>query len=204
MKDYFALLGQARMPWLDPEEVRKAFVTAAADTHPDRIHQASNAVRQESHQRYTELNEAQNCLIETRSRLKHLLELEQGRKVQDLQEVPETLLEIFSRLMPQLKAADLFLKELASATSPLLKVALLERGENHRESLQLVQATLRQRIADLENSVRELNAEWVSNSEPDSQVRTALLSKLETLYRLISFHDHWLRQVQSRILQWIT
>jgi curved DNA-binding protein CbpA len=201
MKDHFALLGQPRRPWLDAETIQQGFVRAAAEVHPDRVHDAPESVRQSAHDRYTELNAAQLCLRDVRTRLRHLLELERGRKVVDLQEIPEALMALFERLGRQLKAADQHLREVAQATSPLLKVGLFEQGETLREQLRQTQAILHQHRQELEGHLRVLNDQWERLAGDDAEARERLLRDLETLYRLISFHDRWRAQVQERLLK---
>lgn len=201
MTDYFALLSQPRRPWLEPEQVTQVFVSAAAAVHPDRLHSAPPDTRQEAHQRYVALNEAHLCLKDTRSRLRHLLELERGGKVPDLQEMPDDLMALFGSLTQQFKITDTFLKERAAATSPLLRVSLFERGEAHRTALLETQALLQKRISDLENSLRALDQHWVGPDAQDPQEQAHLRTALERLYRLISFHDRWLQQVRTRLGQ---
>src|SRR5204862_2338470 len=76
MTDYFALLGEARRPWLDTEALKAKFLTLTANVHPDRVHKAIPAEKQTAHQLYTELNAAFNCLRGPKTRLLHLFELE--------------------------------------------------------------------------------------------------------------------------------
>ena len=84
MADYFALLDEPRRPWLDPEILKDKFHALAATVHPDRVHRASEPEKQEANQRYAELNAAYRCLREPTKRLRHLLELERGKKIEDV------------------------------------------------------------------------------------------------------------------------
>jgi DnaJ-domain-containing protein 1 len=200
MKDFFALLGQPRRPWLLPEQLKQSFLQAAARCHPDRMHAASEEVRREAHQRYTCLNEAHLCLTEPRCRLRHLLELERGCKVPDLQEIPDDLMQFFALLIRQFKETDDFLKARDANTSPLLKVALFEQGESLREMLQQTLDSLRRKTEDLLERVRDLDGRWEDRSGTPER-RECLLADLENLYRLLSFHDRWHHQTQTRTLQ---
>ena len=85
MPDYFALLNESRRPWLNADLLKQKFLALASDLHPDRIHNASDADKSEATKRYAELNAAYNCLLEPKSRLLHLLELESGAKPKDVQ-----------------------------------------------------------------------------------------------------------------------
>ena len=201
MKDFFALLSQPRNPWLDPETVKQVFVSAAAESHPDRIHDSPERERREAHDRYTELNEAHLCLKDHRHRLRHLLELERGERIRDLQEIPDDLMELFERLSQQLRAVDVHCRESAQATSPLLKVTLFERGEELRGQLEQTRTLLQERLDTLEGRLRASGDDWSNPPAGDGSRREALLTNLEALYRLLSFHMRWHGQVQNRILQ---
>src|SRR6266571_3501873 len=95
MTDYFALLGQTRLPWLDSDSLKSKFLEISATVHPDRVHGASEIEKQSSHQRSAELNAAYNCLREPKTRLQHLLELEAGAKPNDIQQLPSGTMELF-------------------------------------------------------------------------------------------------------------
>ena len=66
-----------------------------AEVHPDRVHQSPPTEKLAANARYTALNAAYQCLREPRERLRHLLELELGRKPSDLTTVPDELMDLF-------------------------------------------------------------------------------------------------------------
>ncbi|MFO1487030.1 MAG: hypothetical protein U1F65_00995 [Verrucomicrobiota bacterium] len=187
MTDHFAFFEEPRQAWLDPERLKEKFVTLSATVHPDRVHQLSAAEREAAQQRYTALNTAYQCLKEPRLRLRHLLELESGKKPSDLTQVPEDLMNLFFHIGKAFREVDAFLTEKAGATSPLLKVQLFERGMDWTEQLQMLQQELTGRRERLLAGLRET-----------SSPTTALV---ENTYRLLSFYDRWLAQVQERIAQ---
>ncbi|MCU0770343.1 MAG: hypothetical protein MUE94_01045 [Verrucomicrobia bacterium] len=201
MNDCFALLGQPRRPWLDPEDVKRAFVSAAGGVHPDRVHDAPEATRRAAHDRYTELNQAHLCLADARTRLRHLLELERGGKITDLQSIPDDWMELFTRLSRQLKAADQYARQLAQADSPLLRVAWFEQGEALREELQQTESWLNRQRDELDHRLRVLSEQWDAPPNGDGGARERRLAELETLYRLLSFQDRWRAQVRERLLR---
>jgi len=201
MTDFFSLLSQPRNPWLDPDRVKEAFVAAAAELHPDRIHEAPEQARREAQDRYTQLNEAHLCLKDTRARIRHLLELERGRKVKDLQEIPDDVMQLFEVVGQQLRSADAHCRNLADIDSPLLKVALLEQGEELRVSLQQTQSSLQTRRDGLNDRLRSLDGEWNELQAADLPRREAILAELEAVYRLMSFYERWFNQAQARIMR---
>src|ERR1041385_2136244 len=95
MTDYFALLGELRRPWLDPEKLKAKFLALSADVHPDRFHHTAEAERLAANQRFTTLNTAYQVLREPTERLRHLLELELGAKPADVQQTSRGALELF-------------------------------------------------------------------------------------------------------------
>jgi len=194
MTDHFALLNEPRRPWLEPEALKAKFLTFSAEVHPDRVHQASEADKLAANQRYTELNAAYVCLREPRERLRHLLELELGQKPSDLTNVPNDLMDLFFAVGKLLREVDAFIGEKAKASSPLLQVQLFERGQEWVEKL----SELRQLI----NSQREpliVELKGLSKSWGDSSPKP--LERLLGIWRLLSFYERWLGQIQERVVQ---
>ena len=122
MADYFALLAEPRRPWLDPELLKAKFHALTASVHPDRVHRGTESEKQAANQRYAELNAAYHCLLEPKDRLRHLLELERGDRVEEVQQISSGTMDLFMEISDLCREADAFLAETASVTSPLLKV----------------------------------------------------------------------------------
>ena len=192
MTDNFSLLNEPRRPWLEPETLKETFLTRSAAVHPDRVHNLSAAERENAQQRYTELNAAYNSLREPRLRLRHLLELELGKKPSDLTQVPDDLMELFFVIGKNLREADAFLAEKEQASSPLIKVQLFGRGMDWTETLGKLQQQISARRAALVEDLKTLDAAWSSPPAP------ATLAQLENLYRLFSYFDRWLAQLAER------
>ena len=91
MTDYFELLKEPRRQWLEADTLKQKFLALSASIHPDKIHSSGEAEKSAAAKQFAELNAAYNCLLEPKSRLLHLLELELGAK-------PRT----FSRFRPHL------------------------------------------------------------------------------------------------------
>jgi curved DNA-binding protein CbpA len=185
MTDYFAVLDEPRRPWLDPEALKAKFLALSATVHPDRVHGEAEGSRNVAQDRYTELNAAYQCLREPKSRLHHLLELERGGKLQDVQEIPPETMDMFFQVGKLCREADQFLAEKRQVTSPLLKVQLFERGQPFHDKLNALGGELRVRLGTLEDELK--------TSPP--------VSRLEAIYRLVSYYTRWLAQLQERSVQ---
>src|SRR4030095_1763162 len=111
MINYFAVLDEPRRPWLDPEALKAKFHSLSAIFHPDRVHGQSEADRKAAQERYTPLTAAYQCLREMKTRLHHLLELERGAKLQEVQEIPPETMDLFFQVGKLCRETDQFLFE---------------------------------------------------------------------------------------------
>jgi Fe-S protein assembly co-chaperone HscB len=186
MTDYFAVLNEPRRAWLDPEPLKAKFFSLSASVHPDRVHGQSESERRAAQERYTQLNAAYQCLRDTKSRLQHLLELERGGKLQDVQEIPPETMDLFFRVGKLCREADELIAEKRQIDSPLVKVAVFERAV-------ACQSNLNQLADDLRNRIFTLEKELKSAPPPTT--------RLEAIYRLISYYTRWLAQLQERAVQ---
>lgn len=196
--DYFALLDQPRRPWLDTDLLKQKFLALSANSHPDKIHSASDSEKSAASKKFAELNAAYNCLVAPKSRLLHLLELERGSKPADIQQIPNALANVFAEVSMVCSSADRFLVEKNKATSPLLQVQLFERAQEWIEKLNALQKKLGGLQEQLLAKLRSLDSQWI---EGDSKARESLLNELEELYRLFGYFNRWNRQIQERIVQ---
>ncbi len=196
MTDYFALFNEARRPWLDADSLKQKFLALSANVHPDKIHSANE--KNATAKKFAELNAAYNCLLEPKSRLLHLLELELGAKPKDIQQIPTALADSFAEVATVCKNADIFLAEKNKTTSPLLQVQLFERAQEWVEKLNSLQKKFNVLRENLTSELKSLDVKWVENS---LEMRGDLLKKLEELYRLFGYFNRWNNQVQERIVQ---
>ena len=194
MTDYFALLSETRRPWLDAELLKTKFFTLSSEVHPDRVHNASERDKLAANQRYAELNAAYQCLREPRSRIRHLLELELGAKPSDLTSIPDDLMDLFFAVGKTLRDAEAFLSEKGRHTSPLIQVQLFERGMEHVEQLNGLREKIFHRRETLLGELKSLDAIWQSG-------KSAQTDRLLNIWRLLSFYERWLAQIQERIAQ---
>jgi curved DNA-binding protein CbpA len=200
MTDNFALLDEPRRPWIDPEALKQKFLALSAQVHPDRVHNAPTVERQAADRRYSELNGAYNCLREPKERLRHLLELEQGTKPADIQNVPTETMDLFFETGRLCKEADAFLGEKARAASPILKAQLFERSHECLGKLLAMQQKINARRDELLAELKTMNPAWESTTnEPAQREPVPLpLGRLEEIYRLLGYFGRWRDQIQER------
>jgi len=193
--DCFALLGEPRRPWLDPETLKQKFLTLSAQLHPDRVHNAGPDDKAAAQQRFTELNAAFNRLRDPKERLAHLLELELGARPKDVQRIPEELIAVFSEANQACRDADALLVEKRRTTSPLLQVQLFERSQDCAERLITLLQKMNAKREALEAEIEEIDADW------NGADRVSALQRLEEVYRRLSFFTRWSDQLRERNLQ---
>jgi curved DNA-binding protein CbpA len=196
--DYFALLNEPRRPWLDADLLKQKFLALSADAHPDKIHSASDAEKSIAGKQFAVINAAYNCLLEPKSRLLHLLELELGTKPKDIQQIPPALADLFAEIAAACHKADAFLAEKSKVTSPLLQVQMFERAQDWIEKLNSLQRKLNELRGKLSDDLKSLDAKWITNNP---ETRGDLLKRLEELYRLSGYFNRWNNQIQERVVQ---
>ena len=200
MTDNFAVLGQSRRPWLDPELLKAKFHALTATVHPDRVHLSGEQEKQAANRCYAELNAAYQCLRDPKDRLHHLLELERGNKLDVLQNISPETMDLSIQVSQICRETDGFLAEKAKVTAPLLKVQLFERGMSLTDRLNLMLGQLDVRREALIVQLRNLNMAWETAPPVGSSNRLHVLpcSRLEHIYRDISYLKRWTQQLQER------
>ena len=203
MTDFFALLGQPRRPWLDPESIKTTFHALSTQLHPDRTHGAPPGEREISQARCAELNAAHQKLREPRDRLLHLLELERGAPPADLQQLPSSVMDLFLQLGRLCRQIDEFLAERAQVTAPMLKVRFFQRALDWTDQVAARQKELRDLQDTIHRELKELNGAWETAPAPGDPTRPGHLplDRLEQLYRLLSYVSRWTGQLQERFVQ---
>ena len=98
MTDYFTLLAQPRRPWLDLEKLEERYRELARQTHPDQSGHGTNE--------FAEVNEAYRTLRDPKSRLQHLLALEEHSSAISATEVPADLADLFMKIASALIRED--------------------------------------------------------------------------------------------------
>jgi hypothetical protein len=147
------------------------------------------------------LNAAYHCLRVVKLRLRHLLELERGTRPPDVQQIPPATMEVFTQVNQLCREADSFLAEKAIATSPLLKVQMFEKGQALTEKLNSRLLQLNARREALTEQMKLLNLAWESAPPAGSPGRINVLpcTRLEHIYRELSFFTRWCEELQERV-----
>ena len=192
--DYFALLNQPRRPALDQARLKEQFLALSADAHPDRFHASAPEEKAQATQRFAELNAAFNCLKEPRDRVRHLVELELGRRPGDLKNVPGELADAFMRIAAVSRATDRFAAEKSRIHSPLLQAEFFEKIQPHLHTLEELQRELSGLHERALDRLRMLDVAWQNAGAAD---RESVLRQLEELAQVLGFHGRWQAQLQE-------
>lgn len=203
MTDAFALLGEARCPWIDADPLKDRFQAMSGPLHPDRFHGAPEAERTAAGHRYADLNSAYQTLKEPRDRLLHLLELELGGKPKDIQRIPPGTMDLFVEVGQTCRDCDEFLKKKATATSPMLRLQVMQAGMEWMDRLLDLQGRIRSVGDTLGSELSGLNGVWSSAPPVGDPGRQAALplERLEQIYRALSYVARWTSQLQERVVQ---
>jgi DnaJ-domain-containing protein 1 len=201
--DNFALLGQPRLPWLDPAALKAAFLQQSARLHPDRAHAANAEEQAAATGRFAELNAACNCLREPKDRLLHLLELESGAAPANVQSVPADMMDLLMETGQVCRQADQFLAAKSRAASPLLQAQMFEQALDWTARLQGLQERIQLRREQLLAELRDMNEAWISAPPVPSPARPGSLPlrRLEELGRTFSYIARCGGQIQERLAQ---
>jgi curved DNA-binding protein CbpA len=201
--DHFALLGQPRLPWLDPAALKAAFLEQSARLHPDRVRAANAEEQAAATARFAELNAAYHCLREPKERLLHLLELEAGAPPANVQSVPADTMDLFMETGQVCRQADQFLAARSRAASPLLQAQKFEESLAWTARLQALQERIQLRRDQLLAELRVMNEAWISAPPAPSPARAGALPlrRLEEMGRTLSYIARCGGQIQERLTQ---
>lgn len=180
--DYFALLGEERRPWLDPERVAETFRRLSRTMHPDQAEAGEGGSED-----FAALNQAQQTLRDPKLRLAHLIGLEYPEvRLSGPAAVPAALADRIGPILSLLQEADGLLARKAAADSALSRALLarreLELRELVEEQLQAVEALYEHALADLRDEDRSAG-------------------RLVSLYQRFAYLTRWRGQLQEKLGQ---
>jgi len=130
----------------------------------------------------------------------HLIMLESGAPLRDIQRIPPGTMEYFMEVAQLCKQLDLFLSERKQVTSPLLKVQLFEQGLDWSDKISALRKKLTGVSRSLENELKELNRVWEAPPSP-ARLQALPLDRLEQIYRTLSFLSRLESQLQEKSVQ---
>jgi len=184
MTDYFALLGQPRLPWLDRAALKEVYHTKTLQTHPDSGAEAG----------FTDLNEAYQVLQDPKRRLQHLLELHQVLHPAPNQTVPADLQELFLQIGALNQRTQPLLEKIRGASNELSRSLL--KGE--LISVQKEVAGLREKVGSMsagaEKQLKEINSTWPA--DPARQI-----GALQDLHLRFAYLGRWSEQLDELAFQ---
>jgi curved DNA-binding protein CbpA len=187
MTDYFALLDQPRVPWLEPDALKEVFHTKTLAAHPDAG--ASGSAKE-----FAELNEAYQVLQDPKRRLQHLLSLEGSAPSSAHQIVPSDLQDLFLRIGESTQHANGVLGKVR-ATSNALGKSLLQREVG----------AARERVAGLQKSVQQLhdaaNEELRTLSSGWPAKAKERIGQAAILYERFAYLGRWISQLEELAFQ---
>ena len=193
MTDCFALLNFPRRPWLDPDALKQRFHELSAEVHPDQAHDATDEAKAELQQRFTEVNAAHQCLIDAKSRVRHLLELELGQAPGNVKSIPGEMTDWFMEIGAVCREVDAFLVKKEAQDSPLLQAVLMGEGIELNDKVTEIHGRLQAELAILDAQLRTLG-----DSQAEGRVNALPLAKLEALGQRLSFWVKWSGQLAER------
>ncbi|HKP03170.1 MAG TPA: DnaJ domain-containing protein [Chthoniobacterales bacterium] len=179
MIDYFALLDQPRVPWLDPAALKEIFHRKTLEQHPD-------SARGPEGGGFAELNKAYQVLQDPKRRLHHLLSLE-NRAPAANQAVPLDLQEIFLQIGALNQSATRLLEKMRAASNPLTKSLL---------KVEVIGA--QKEVGGLRDKVQELS------NAAESRLRQTEMQQLEELailYQRFAYLGRWSAQLDELAFQ---
>jgi curved DNA-binding protein CbpA len=178
MTDYFALLEQPRLPWLDPAAFKEVFHRKTLEQHPDAAQDTGGA--------FAELNEAYQVLQDPKRRLHHLLSLENHEPSAN-QPVPPDLQDLFLEIGGLNQRAAQLLTKMRAASNPLSK-----------SLLQADVVAAQKGVSELRDKVQELSE---SAEEQLQQTDLNELDALSLLYQRFAYLGRWSEQLDELAFQ---
>ena len=192
-EDFFALLGEERRPWLDPERVKDTFHRLSRTVHPDQ--QTTPAGEAGADADFARLNQAQVALRDPKARLRHLLELECPQvRLAGPADVPSSLANLFGPILGLLQEIDAFLVKKAAVPSALGKALLARAGFALREKAEARLEELATLHANAVQELRNFDSRW-SPRPADAP------AQLHDFYQRFAYLTRWTDQLRERLFQ---
>jgi len=191
MIDYFALLDQPRVPWLDLDELKNMYYQKTLQAHPDAKTAHSSADATDAN--FANLNEAYQVLQDPKRRLHHLLSLAGAAPSSD-QTVPQHLHDLFPVVGALTQRANLLLEKIGTTSNrvsqSLLKPQILEAQNEVKAVRTKIQHLFDTALAEL----RQINPAWANNTAGQTKA-------LSNLHVTFAYLTRWLAQLDEITFQ---
>ena len=199
MTDYFALLDCPRRPWFDVDSIKQRFHERSTEVHPDLASRSTTEDKALMQRRFTEVNAAYECLRESKSRVRHLLELELGQVPRNVRTIPDEMTDWFMEIGSVCREVDSFLAKKEMQDSPMLRAALMGEGMALNEQVSELHTRLQAELARVDLVLRSLCQAWETvDHQTEGRVEKLPLVKLEALGQQLSFWSKWSNQLAER------
>lgn len=199
MDDHFARLTIPRRPWLDVEILKQRFHELSTEVHPDQSKNDSEKSKAALEQEFAEVNAAHQCLSNTKSRVRHLIELELGQAPENVQSIPAEMTDWFMEIGAICRKVDAFLTKKEQQNSPMLQAALMGEGMALNDEVAEMHQKLQAELAKIDDSLKALNPDWERlDGVIDGRAGKLPLAKLDALGQRLSFWVEWSAQLGER------
>ena len=192
--DYFAIFSLPRKLWIEMQQLEQKFLQMSWKLHPDNFVNATEAEREDSLKKSSELNDAYRTLKEPVARVEYLLGIEGARKEgeQKQQAPPELLEEVFelNESLDELREAKSEGGDLAA-----LRSRLEAAQKSFQEKLEAVDAELFKTAKEWDATV-DVEASG-SNAGPE---REAVKARLNELLNRRAYIRNLVNNVQKELL----
>jgi molecular chaperone HscB len=189
--DYFAVFGLPRKLWLEMPALEQKFLQLSWKLHPDNFVNASEAERELSLRRSSELNDAYRALRDPVARVEHLLEIEGQRKEGEKkqQAPPELLEEVFelNESLDELREA-----KVAGGAMSDLKRRLASAERSFQEKLEALDA-------QLQSAARAWDA--ALEAEGTAETRRELMARMNELLNRRSYLRNLVANVAKELTE---
>jgi len=188
MENYFAMLGLSARPWLEPDEIKQAFLRAAARCHPD-------ATRGGEDGQFAQVNLAYTTLREPAARLRYLLDQAAPGQCASATAFSEKVSghwgDLFMAMAAQQKQLASLLKKKELARSGLALALLSGEAARVRIACTELAVRLEQMWADCLDRLRELDRVW-----PGADA----VAGLEVLQKEFNYLARWREQLREALV----
>ncbi len=193
MTDYFALLGQPRRAWLDPEELKRAFHEKTRQAHPD----AREAGTRGTDAEFAAINEAWRILQRSEAPTASSAQPGGARAGRGGRPTAAGDRGNVRRVADATQGAGRVVQEAAATTNPLsrslVQTKIVIAGRRVSDALD----RLRQMLGEAESELRSLNEGMDAASED-------WLARCERLYFRFAYLTRWIAQLEEKQTQLAT